>query len=348
MSKHAAEAKMTKRKRLDRHCIICSAEGCTSESFLPLCDDCLLRVEAFEGQGESFRSSYCCPEVILEVTGSNLARLLKPLLLPNEPAPSGIVQRLDAAMALERLGSPDIPLLILTGSGCSASLGIPTGYGPPYSEGVGVNVKYWPVYEASRVVKEKRQFYAGLVAFLRQTRNSSSVCVATSNIDGLCPVNLGLDEPLIELHGSVKRAQCSSLCSLKTFPSQGAATHDLGICPICTKSQLRFNVCSFDDWPDDVVGTEQAQSRLHAWVQTHISRSRLSILCVGCSDHVHSMVHEARAIAHVRKSLYKLDTTLIVSNIDEAAALACGQQAIFVQCDADDLFSPSSTTSLSF
>ena len=198
-------------------------------------------------------------------------------------------------------------------------------------------------------------FYDQLCAFVRAQTAQRSVCVATSNIDGLCPSDLDIGDPglLVELHGAVSRSQCSSLSTAackRLHASVADATtmvkpkentvekFFLGNCPTCS-APLRFNVCGFNDYPADVLGTTDAQQRLRFWVEEHISSLRLIILCIGCSDHVHSMVHEARAVAYTRsRQAIGLITDIVCVNPDPAVAKAVGPECIFVKCSSEEFF----------
>jgi len=288
--------------------------------------------------------------------------MLKRLELPQVGAsPLPLLIR-SPAEALGMINSePTAPLLILTGAGTSVAYGINSGYGPPYDEQTPVNEKYWRVFEqAIEAQKNKKlasSFYDHLCAFVKAQTAQRSVCVATSNIDGLCPPDLDTGESgiLIELHGAVSRSQCSSLstaaCKRRLHASIAAAPaaavakpnevekFSLGNCPACS-APLRFNVCGFNDYPADVLGTSDAQQRLRFWVEEHISSPRFFVVCIGCSDHVHSMVHEARAVSYTRSQLAtgSLTTDIVCVNPDPAVAKAVGPECIFVSCSSEDFF----------
>lgn len=334
-------------------CCACDVSVVSSDSTLPLCEDCLFRTEDVS-ESEWFRSSYCCPHVVLETHGETMGKLLQRLMLPSpSPSPSK-PSAVSASEALRQIeAEPGAPLLILTGAGTSVGCGVSPGYGPPYDENASVNEKYWKVFvEATRARAAaglgQEGFYGQLCAYVAAQAVQRSVCVATSNIDGLCPSDLGSGKRglLYELHGSVARSQCSALSTAKCKRSlhTSAAPHGtedpkhyLGNCPSCS-APLRFNVSGFNDYSQDVIGTSIAQRQLRNWVTQHLSATNLFVLCIGCSDHVHSMIHESRAIAYTRALASGLGTKIICVNPDSDPAEAVGGDCVFVQCNAEELF----------
>lgn len=333
-------------------CSACDMSVVSSDSILPLCEECLIRTEEVSESDEWFRSSYCCPHVVLETQGETMAKLLGRLMLPSPtPSPSKPIA-VSASEALRQIeAEPGAPLLILTGAGTSVGCGVSPGYGPPYDENASVNAKYWNVFfEASRASTGMVQggFYGQLCTYVAAQAAQRSVCVATSNIDGLCPSDLGSGKRglLNELHGSVARSQCSALSTAKCKRSLHASAvphgieysnQSLGNCPSCSAA-LRFNVSGFNDYSKDVIGTSIAQRQVRNWVTRHLPATNLFVLCIGCSDHVHSMIHESRAIAHTRAQASGLDTKIICVNPDSSPAEAVGGDCVFVQCKAEELF----------
>ena len=336
-----------KRARKEDKCCACGEGACSDESILPLCEPCLVRTEEV-AETEWFRGAYSCPGILFEIQGPRLSSMLSSLLLP---APLAALQPtlVSAKEALDEInGDLTASLLILTGAGTSVEYGVSPGYGPPYEEATPVNEKYWTVFLQGRLARTTTGsgFHSRLREFVTaQVATRPNVCVATSNIDGLCPVDLGPGVSLLELHGSVTRAQCSarSTAACKSALSQTQEPKDLddsdpyslGTCPACGSS-LRFNVSGFTDWPADVVGTSAAQEQLRTWVRAQGAVPRLFALCIGTSNHVHSMLHEARAVKAARASL-GIDTVIIVVNPDPAAAAAVGD-CRFVCSNAADLF----------
>jgi NAD-dependent SIR2 family protein deacetylase len=385
-------------------CVSCKRLGhfISEDSLLPLCEECLIKTEEISDT-EWFRSSYCCPHVVLETKGSVLQSMLQSITLP--PASSIKPEEIQPSTALDLINADlTAPLLILTGAGTSVSYGITPGYGPPYAEDVHVNDKYWGVFSQTTQVtlaeckgqgqgqgqslkKVAHQgFYSRLAAFVadqssHRPAGCSSLCIATSNIDGLCPTGIG-GIKLLELHGSVIRTQCSGLTrdacrstmheSKEITPSASASKsksksnasgndsrererskdndisisriESLGTCPHC-QEPLRFNVTGFTDYPSDVLETQSAQKALREWVDCYITAPSMTVLCIGCSDHVHSMVHEARAVAYARhlrvRSAHDSTpplTRIIVVNPDSAAAESVGEDCLFVKCGAEELF----------
>ena len=63
----------------------------------------------------------------------------------------------------------------------------------------------------------------------------------------------------------------------------------------------------------------------------------LRVLVVGCSDHTHSLVHEARAVA-AERVLAGLDTKVVVVNPSSEGAALLGDGAEQVSCEAEDFF----------
>lgn len=340
-------------------CCVCGDSSLSSDTNLLLCEPCLCQVEALEGEGDSyFRASYACPALLLEAAGS-LKLLLEKLLIP--PSETATVVTISAQEALHHLQSADAghwPLLVLTGAGTSVSYGVGVGYGTKeVVDGESVNARYWSVYvEARRILgslpakNSSDDFYARLSRFIAAKESLALVCAATSNIDGLCSTRLGVRCSLLELHGSVMRLQCSRREGKDCMEALHAASNEpmphgrassvpnddpFGFCNDCGGS-MRFNVTTFGDWPRDIVGTQKAQTALCHWVTAQETSPAMQILCLGCSDHLHSMVHEARAVRH-RRSQLGLATHIICVNPDPAGAAAVGDCSQ-VTCGAEAFF----------
>ena len=329
---------------------------------LPLCEACGERFDR-RAPDEFFLAAYAAPAFVLRARGAVLEPLLEPLMLP---APRGPPSQASADEVLRPLlaldgASPPPPLLVLLGSGASAAYGVRPNYGPGDAEGdasLGVNERYWRVLKDSAAAATSGTpdacFYSRLGAFLR-ARKGASACVATTNIDGLAGRWLdagGAPCTALELHGSVLRLQCATrgapCCdSVRPTPLEDVAASTSASecewsCETCG-GRMRLNVSSFDDEPGDVLDVEDVQERLQAFAGDHLLRGgegpstpTLHVLVVGCGEHVHSLVHEARAVA-CERALAGLGTRVACVNPCDAGARAFGEGCLQVGATAEEL-----------
>lgn len=170
--------------------------------------------------------------------------------------------------------------------------------------------------------------------------------MATTNIDGLAAREV---PGVLELHGSVLRAQCSrrggpcvGVHRTRALDDSLSAADgcDIGRCGSCD-APLRFHVCTFDDVPGDI-DLQAAHDAIMRFVGGCLRggvrrQPALRVLVVGCSDHTHSLVHEARAVA-AERVLAGLDTKVVVVNPSSEGAALLGDGAEQVSCEAEDLF----------
>ena len=310
-----------------------------------LCGGCWDAIEAASALSPDagFRNSYAVPSVVLECTGDGVEAVLGKLVLGLPPAdqkPPPAASPCHAVEALRRGHARADRLLVLLGAGASAAAGVSPGYGPgaaaALDESLGVDERYASVrLEAERPCPEGGlRFFEGLQEHVALRQDAGALaCVATTNIDSRAG---GVVEGVLELHGSVLRRQCARRppCSEDAVWDAPAAGKSCRRC----KGKLRLNVSSFDDEPSHVLGIDDAHDLLCAFVGDSLREQRLQVLLVGCSDHVHSLVHEVRAILHER-DLARRSTEVIVVNPDPAGSrLLSSDCTTQVTCAAEDLF----------
>jgi NAD-dependent SIR2 family protein deacetylase len=155
-------------------------------------------------------------------------------------------------------------------------------------------------------------------------RMAQGAFVFTSNVDGHFQ-RAGFDSArILEVHGSIEWLQCTRLCGVGLFPSDGVhveinettmrAREPLPTCPSCN-ALARPNILLFGDADWDYRRSHAQEVRLNAWLEG-LGNARLAIVECGAGRAIPTVRHFCEHICVVARA-----ATLIRINLHEPAVL---------------------------
>lgn len=255
-----------------------------------------------EDAGGAWRTAYLTPGRLVEATGAAMLELLG-ALLPHSSAAieldGGRSATVAAAASLLR-AAPCI--VVLLGSGASASYGVPTKLAAS-TENVPLK-RYGPVRETA-MRAPTHGLYGDLKRLLAALDAES--CIVSTNIDGLA-TREGLKE--LQLHGTTARMQCAACQTVWPTPAGWSLREPPTTCSGCGRLalfNLPTNVLDEDDivWRDIERDRDEARAFLDA-----AAGAPLAFLAIGTATHVHSLTPELRLVVEARAA--RGDATQVV------------------------------------